>query len=109
MSVALERVGLVTCAGRYSSLVDDLQDDGSAIDDPAVQAFDAALEAAIARLPDQYRAQLATVAIVVADEATPVGPDESSAESLSGTAGRAGAPPGALACLVVALRISPAF
>ena len=34
-------------------------------------AFDAALEAAIARLPDQYRAQLATVAIVVADEATP--------------------------------------
>jgi predicted Zn-dependent protease with MMP-like domain len=39
--------------------------------DPADDAFDAALEAAIARLPDQYRAQLATVAIVVADEATP--------------------------------------
>lgn len=51
--------------------MDDLQDDGSAIDDPAMRAFDAALEAAIARLPDQYRAQLATVAIVVADEATP--------------------------------------
>ena len=39
--------------------------------DPAPDAFDAALEAAIARLPEQYRAQLATVAIVVADEATP--------------------------------------
>ena len=38
--------------------------------DPAPDAFDAALEAAIARLPEQYRAQLATVAIVVADEAT---------------------------------------
>jgi predicted Zn-dependent protease with MMP-like domain len=33
--------------------------------------FDAALAAAIERLPDDYRAQLATVAIVVADEATP--------------------------------------
>ena len=51
--------------------MDDLQDVGPAIDDPAVEAFDAALEAAIDRLPEQYRAQLATVAIVVADEATP--------------------------------------
>ena len=51
--------------------MDDLQDDGPAIDDPAMAAFDAALEVAIERLPDQYRAQLATVAIVVADEATP--------------------------------------
>ncbi len=33
--------------------------------------FDSALAAAIERLPDDYRAQLATVAIVVADEATP--------------------------------------
>jgi predicted Zn-dependent protease with MMP-like domain len=51
--------------------VDDLPDDSPAILDPTPDAFDAALEAAIARLPDQYRAQLATVAIVVADEATP--------------------------------------
>ncbi len=51
--------------------MDDLQDEAPEIDDPAVAAFDAALEAAIARLPDQYRAQLATVAIMVADEATP--------------------------------------
>jgi predicted Zn-dependent protease with MMP-like domain len=40
-------------------------------EDPAADAFDAALEAAIARLPEPYRAQLSTVAIVVADEATP--------------------------------------
>jgi predicted Zn-dependent protease with MMP-like domain len=39
--------------------------------DPTPDAFDAALEAAIARLPEAFRAQLATVAIVVADEATP--------------------------------------
>ena len=32
--------------------------------------FDAALAAALERLPDEYRAQLATVAIVVADEPT---------------------------------------
>jgi predicted Zn-dependent protease with MMP-like domain len=51
--------------------VDDLPDDPQLILDPAPDAFDEALEAAIARLPDQYRAQLATVAIVVADEATP--------------------------------------
>jgi predicted Zn-dependent protease with MMP-like domain len=51
--------------------VDDLPDGWPAIPDPAADAFDAALEAAIARLPGQYRAQLATVAIVVADEATP--------------------------------------
>ena len=50
--------------------MDDLQDDEPAVDDPAKQAFDAALEAAIERLPAAYRAQLATVAIVVADEAT---------------------------------------
>ncbi len=36
-------------------------------DDP----FDRALEAAIAELPPEYRSQLATVAIVVADEPTP--------------------------------------
>jgi predicted Zn-dependent protease with MMP-like domain len=34
-------------------------------------SFDRALDAAIAALPEAYRAQLATVAIVVADEATP--------------------------------------
>ena len=51
--------------------MDDLPDDSPAILDPAADAFDAALEAAIARLPDAFRAQLATVAIVVADEATP--------------------------------------
>lgn len=51
--------------------MDDLPDDGTAAVDPTADAFDLALEAAIARLPDQYRAQLATVAIVVADEATP--------------------------------------
>lgn len=39
--------------------------------DTAPDAFDTALEAAIARLPEQYRVQLATVAIMVADEATP--------------------------------------
>jgi predicted Zn-dependent protease with MMP-like domain len=50
--------------------VDDLTDDSLAILDPMADAFDAALETAIGRLPDQYRAQLATVAIVVADEAT---------------------------------------
>jgi predicted Zn-dependent protease with MMP-like domain len=56
---------------RYSSFVDDLPHDSPAILDPTMDAFDAALEAAIARLPDTFRAQLATVAIVVADEATP--------------------------------------
>ena len=55
----------------YPSSVDDLPDETRVIDDPAADAFDEALEAAIARLPDTYRAQLATVAIVVADEATP--------------------------------------
>ena len=33
-------------------------------------SFDAALAAAIEHLPDEYRAQLATVAIVIADEAS---------------------------------------
>jgi predicted Zn-dependent protease with MMP-like domain len=51
--------------------VDDLPDDSPTIFDPAADAFDAALEAAIERLPDAFRAQLATVAIVVAEEATP--------------------------------------
>ena len=51
--------------------MDDFQDDSPAIFDPTADAFDAALEAAIAQLPDAFRAQLATVAIVVADEATP--------------------------------------
>ena len=37
---------------------------------PQPDEFDAALAAAIERLPDDYRAQLATVAIVIADEAT---------------------------------------
>jgi predicted Zn-dependent protease with MMP-like domain len=46
-------------------------DDSPAFGDPAPDAFDAAVDAAIARLPDAFRAQLATVAIVVADEATP--------------------------------------
>ena len=36
---------------------------------PGPDPFDAALAAAIERLPDDYRAQLETVAIVVADEA----------------------------------------
>src|SRR5512141_1535252 len=39
-------------------------DASEAVADP----FDMALEAAIARLPERYRSQLATVAIVVADE-----------------------------------------
>jgi predicted Zn-dependent protease with MMP-like domain len=34
-------------------------------------SFEAALTAAIERLPDDYRAQLATVAVVIADEASP--------------------------------------
>lgn len=55
----------------YPLFVDDLRGDAPAILDPTLDAFDAALEAAIARLPDAFRAQLATVAIVVADEATP--------------------------------------
>jgi predicted Zn-dependent protease with MMP-like domain len=33
--------------------------------------FDTALDIAIASLPDAFRAQLATVAVVIADEATP--------------------------------------
>jgi predicted Zn-dependent protease with MMP-like domain len=56
---------------RYSWLVDDLPGQSPLNNDSAADAFDEALEAAIARLPDAYRAQLATVAIVVADEATP--------------------------------------
>lgn len=36
----------------------------------APDLFETTLAAAIARLPDEYRAQLATVAIVVADEPT---------------------------------------
>ncbi|HEX7398976.1 MAG TPA: hypothetical protein VF302_04350, partial [Candidatus Limnocylindrales bacterium] len=51
--------------------MDDLPDDSPTIFDLAADAFDAALEAALERLPDAFRAQLATVAIVVADEATP--------------------------------------
>jgi predicted Zn-dependent protease with MMP-like domain len=42
--------------------------------DPGLDApdtFDAALDAAIAALPDAFRAQLDTVAVVIADEATP--------------------------------------
>ena len=38
---------------------------------PGSDPFEAALTAAIERLPDDYRAQLETVAIVVADEASP--------------------------------------
>lgn len=49
--------------------MDDFPDDPS--EEPLPDDFDAALEAAISRLPDAYRSQLATVAIVVADEATP--------------------------------------
>ncbi len=37
---------------------------------PAQDPFEIALTAAIARLPDEYRAQLATVAVVIADEAS---------------------------------------
>lgn len=37
---------------------------------PPPDPFETALAAAIARLPDEYRAQLATVAVVVADEAS---------------------------------------
>ncbi len=42
-------------------------DDADAEPDP----FDAAIDAAIAALPDEFRDQLATVAVVVADEPTP--------------------------------------
>ena len=38
---------------------------------PGSDPFETALAAAIERLPDEYRAQLETVAIVVADEASP--------------------------------------
>lgn len=51
--------------------MDDFAGDGPELLDPAQDEFDAALESAIARLPAVYRAQLASVAIVVADEATP--------------------------------------
>jgi predicted Zn-dependent protease with MMP-like domain len=51
--------------------VDDLPEGWPVNPEPGADAFDAALEMAIARLPDEYRAQLATVAIVVADDATP--------------------------------------
>ena len=51
--------------------MDEFLADDPVADDSGADAFDEALEAAIARLPDAYRAQLATVAIVVADEATP--------------------------------------
>ena len=47
---------------------------------PRPDPFEAALAAAIARLPDEYRAQLKTVAIVVADEP--------SAEELASTGAR---------------------
>jgi predicted Zn-dependent protease with MMP-like domain len=39
--------------------------------EPRADPFDGALADAIERLPDEYREQLATVAIVVADEASP--------------------------------------
>jgi predicted Zn-dependent protease with MMP-like domain len=48
--------------------VDDLEHAGPAGPDPLPDPFETALAAAIERLPDEYRAQLATVAIVVADE-----------------------------------------
>jgi predicted Zn-dependent protease with MMP-like domain len=47
---------------------------------PGADPFEIALAAAIERLPDAYRAQLATVAIVIADEAT--------AEELASTGAR---------------------
>jgi len=50
---------------RYAAVVQDLEDDAAGPD-----LFDAALAAAIERLPDEYRAQLGTVAIIVADEPT---------------------------------------
>ena len=52
--------------------MDDLPGEPPEIIDPGQDAFDVALEAAVARLPEAYRAQLETVAIVVADEATTI-------------------------------------
>jgi predicted Zn-dependent protease with MMP-like domain len=47
-------------------------DDGPSADwQAAPDAFETALAAAIDRLPDEYREQLATVAIVIAEEASP--------------------------------------
>lgn len=51
----------------YAATMDNLWSDGRSL---ALDTFDIALAAAIARLPDDYRAQLETVAIVVADEAS---------------------------------------
>ncbi len=47
---------------------------------PHLDPFEVALTAAIERLPDEYREQLATVAVVIADEA--------SAEELTSTGAR---------------------
>jgi predicted Zn-dependent protease with MMP-like domain len=50
--------------------VDDLERAGPAGPAPLPDPFETALAAAIERLPAEYRAQLATVAVVVADEPT---------------------------------------
>ena len=47
-----------------------MDDDGRTHVPAAPDPFETALAAAIERLPDEYRAQLATVAVVVADEPT---------------------------------------
>lgn len=50
--------------------MDDVARTGSAGPDPLPDPFETALAAAIERLPDEYREQLGTVAIVIADEAS---------------------------------------
>jgi predicted Zn-dependent protease with MMP-like domain len=52
----------------YAAVMNDPWGDGHLLE---IDVFDVALAAAIDRLPDEYREQLATVAIVVADEASP--------------------------------------
>jgi predicted Zn-dependent protease with MMP-like domain len=52
----------------YAAAMDDPRGDRHPLE---IDVFDVALAAAIERLPDDYRAQLETVAIVVADEASP--------------------------------------
>ena len=58
-------------SGADAAALDPDDPAGDGFDPGAEDPFDRALEEAIAGLPDGYRAHLATVALVVADEPTP--------------------------------------
>ncbi len=55
--------------GRVSA--DERQDPSDAPGDPGLDAFEALVDAALADLPEAFRSQLDSVAIVIEDEATP--------------------------------------